>query len=154
MEQSTPCALPKKARRQDILSVPVQSSARVPHLEHLFYLNRKQARGSSLLFLIETPPFVHRRAMQHAQAVLGNKVHAVPCIWIILCHLMEVFLQQTSNHRLSTLYPPKGARSCYAQAYQQASRHICNWAQPDMAAYQWQQQTTSTSRSCALSSGL
>ncbi len=44
--------------------------------------------------------------------------------------------------------------SCYAQAHQQASRHICNWAQPDMAACQWQQQDASTSRSRALSSGL
>ena len=81
----------------------VESTAKVPHLKHLFYLDRKQAGGSSLLFLIETPPFVDWRAVQHTQAVLGNKVHAVPGIWIILCHLMEVFLQQTNVHKLGTL---------------------------------------------------
>ena len=88
------------------MGVSVESIARVPHLKYLFYLDRKQAGGSSLLFVIQTPPFVNWRAMQHTQAVLGNKVHAVPRIWIILCHLMEVFLQ---HPQAEYLVPNKGS---------------------------------------------
>jgi hypothetical protein len=110
------------------LSFPVESIAIVPHLKHLFYLDRKQAGGSSLLFLIDIPLFVHWRAMQHTQAVLSNKVHAVPCIWIILCHLMEIFLQQTNIHRLSTLYPPQAAVNLMMPPFRAMHKHISRQA--------------------------
>ena len=140
------------------MSFSVQSIAKVPHLKYLFYLDGKQTGGSSLLLLIEAPPFVHWRAVQHTQAVLGNKVHAVPRIWIILCHLMEAFLQQTNIHRLSTFVLCKGSCEFDSGIFHAMHKHISKQAGISAIGHSltWQpvsgsSKTSAQCRSCALS---
>lgn len=72
----------------------------MPHLKHLFNFNGELAGRASLLFLTSSPLLESWRAVQHAQAMLCYQVHAVPCIWVVLCHLMEVFLQANKDLRV------------------------------------------------------